>query len=360
MSHLSLGLIFGGRSPEHEVSLISAKNIFAALDPGKYQVTPIFVDYEGRWFRVSAEALAAGTPGQDATEANRLLLWPGEGTGAIRKVSGEVLGLEAIFPIIHGPNGEDGSLQGLLRQIRLPFVGPDVLGSSACMDKDVTKRLLRDAGLLVADFLTFYKKEKDAIDFHSVVNTLGSPVFVKPANMGSSVGVKKATNAAEFQEAIADAFRFDHKLLVESLIVGRELECAVMGNEIAEASGIGEVKMGPGFYDYESKYLSADAAQVLIPAPGLDEEILLKLRMVASQAYQVLGCEGMSRVDMFLTEAGEVFINEINTLPGFTSISMYPKLWMQEGMAYAELLDHLILLAQQRFDRNNELAATRK
>lgn len=359
MSQTTVGLLFGGRSPEHEVSIISAGNIFKAFDRSKYRVVALYIDPEGRWYALP-DAAMAGEIKAHLTAENRLSLLPGEGKTAIRRVNGgEMPPIDVIFPITHGPNGEDGSLQGLLRQLRIPFCGPDVLGSAAAMDKDVTKRLLRDAGLLVADFLTFKAHERQAIDPAAIANQLGLPVFVKPANMGSSVGVKKAGNLAEIQEALDLAFRFDTKVLVESMVVGRELECAVMGNAVPEVSGVGEVRMNTGFYDYESKYQSADAADVLIPAPDIDDELRQKLRMVAAQAYMVVGCEGFSRVDVFLQEDGSVLINEINTLPGFTNISMYPKLWMQEGLAYSELLDHLVQLGLQKAAVADSLQAYR-
>ncbi|GAB4411738.1 MAG: D-alanine--D-alanine ligase [Bacteroidia bacterium] len=353
----TLALLFGGRSPEHEVSVRSARNIYKAIDRSRFDVLLVGIDPQGRWLAVAEAHLYA-----EATVATGrpLMMVPGAGRMALRDAAtGEVLPVDVVFPITHGPLGEDGSLQGLLRQLDLPFVGPDVLASAACMDKDCTKRLLRDAGLLVAPFRTFAAHARASIDFFAVANELGLPLFVKPACMGSSVGVRKATDKASFDAALAEAFRYDHKVVVESFIEGRELECAVMGNEVVASSGIGEVVMGGGFYDYDAKYESADAAQVLIPAPGLDDELLAKLSLVARHAYQVLGCEGLSRVDMFLTAEGHVYVNEVNTLPGFTDISMYPQLWGQAGTGYSELIGLLVDLALARGVRDARLERSR-
>ncbi|TAE54342.1 MAG: D-alanine--D-alanine ligase [Bacteroidetes bacterium] len=353
----TVALLFGGQSPEHEVSIRSARNIYAAIDKSRYQVVLVGIDKAGRWFHLSESELL--NPELLVVNGRRQLgLIPGARRNQIVYLDGEghFPQIEVVFPITHGPYGEDGTLQGILRHLSLPFVGPDVLGSAACMDKDVTKRLLREADLLVAPYLCFHYFEKEAIDYAGVVNQLGTPLFIKPANMGSSVGVRKVENKAEFDAAIAEAFRYDHKILIEEMILGREVECAVMGNAIPEATTVGEVVMEEtGFYDYESKYVSATAARTDIPALGLDEEMLNKLMLVARQAYRTLGCEGLSRVDMFVCEDGKVYINEINTLPGFTQISMYPKLWAAADVSYPELLDRLIQFAIERGEREARL-----
>ena len=248
---------------------------------------------------------------------------------------------------MHGPLGEDGTIQGLLRVLELPFVGPDVLGSAAAMDKDLAKRILRDAGLNVARGQVFHAHEKDQIRYEELTARFGSPIFVKPANMGSSVGVHKVTGAEKLRTAVADAFLYDRKIIIEEMIHGRELECAVLGNEDPQTTAVGEVVTAEG-YTYEAKYVSDTAAALHIPAKVSEPE-LAELRSVAKKAYQALCCEGLSRVDMFLTNAGTVYVNEINTLPGFTNISMYPKLWEKAGVAYPELIERLIQLA---IDRN--------
>lgn len=357
---LTIGLLFGGKSPEHEISLLSAKNIYAAMKQNGHQVVLLGVDYHGAWYEIQEvdfmEMKIVPTSG-----TGRLALLPGEGRSSLFRIAdgSRMPRLDVIFPIIHGPNGEDGTLQGLLRQLDLPFVGPDVCGAAACRDKDINKRLLAQSDILVAHHLAFSDFEKDAIDYIGVINILGSPVFVKPANLGSSVGVHKVSSPEEFKYAIEDAFRFDNKILIEEAIIGRELECAVMGNDIPESTSVGEIIVSEGFYDYNAKYLDPDAAQVVIPAANLDEEMLSKCIMVAKSAYKVMGCEGLARVDLFLTEEGHVYINEINTLPGFTNISMYPKLWAHSGLSYPDLIDRLIELALDRHEKREKLQVLR-
>jgi D-alanine-D-alanine ligase len=266
--------------------------------------------------------------------------------------------IDVVFPIIHGPFGEDGTLQGLLSILGLPYVGPSCLGSSVGMDKDFTKRLLRDAGIAVAPWVLVWKHEVP--DYEAIVRQLRFPLFVKPANMGSSVGVSKAENLEELKAAVELAFRFDIKVLVEQGIKGREIETAVLGNvEDVQASGVGEIVMEKGFYDYESKYISADAAKVVIPAENLSEKEVQTIRHTAIQAYRALGLEGLARLDVFLTAEGEVFVNEPNTLPGFTNISMYPKLWEAAGLNYSALIDRLLQLAVERHRRDGALQRTR-
>lgn len=350
MQHILL--LCGGKSPEHEISLRSVKNVLAALDRKRFRVSLAGIDRGGSWRLLDEQNLGESVePG----EGIPLCLVPGRLPDPLLRLdNGESLGaIDAIFPMLHGPNGEDGTVQGLLRCLNLPFVGPDVLASSACMDKDVTKRLLRDAGLRIAAFLCFQQHEKAHIDPVGVVNQLGLPLFVKPANMGSSVGVHKVKAVNELQAALEDAFRYDNKVLVEEMIYGREIECAVLGNEVPEVTSVGEV-VTPEGYDYESKYISATAAEIIIPAKVSDQDLELA-QSVARQAYQAMGCEGLTRVDMFLTEEGDIYVNELNTLPGFTSISMYPKLWAHAGISYTDLISRLLELAIERHTQRNAL-----
>lgn len=337
----NLIILCGGQSPEHEISIRSTKNILKALDQSRYKVTIIGISKEGSWRLLDDLSQLDETLDSVGKEVTII---PGSNEPFF--CNGESLGVvDVIFPVLHGPNGEDGTIQGLLSLLRIPFVGPGVLGSSASMDKDVTKRLLRDSRINVADWILL--RRGDEIPKFSIVESeLGSVVFVKPANMGSSVGVHRVTNSKEWKDAIEDAFTYDRKVLVERLVEGKELECAVLGNETPMASGVGEVQSG-NFYSYEEKYDSSSVAEIQIPAK-IDEKYLIDLKDTAIRAYQSLDCEGMSRVDMFLTESGDIYVNEINTIPGFTNISMYPKLWEQEGMSYADLLDRLIELAMNR------------
>ena len=375
---LRIGVLFGGESPEHEVSLQSARNVIEAIDRDRYDIVLIGIDRRGRW-RLADESgflrnasdprrirLPAGaTPlavacGQDA---KIVPLEPAAAASREATATGDPLPrLDAVFPVLHGPLGEDGAVQGLLRLAHLPFVGPGVLGSAVCMDKDVAKRLLRDAGIPVAPFLTVADREAAPV-WDGVVAALGTPVFVKPANMGSSVGVSCVDAVGDYERALDEAFSFDTKVLLERTIRGREIELSVLGNRNPEASIPGEIAPRHEFYSYEAKYLDEDGADLLIPA-DLDPDTTSRAQDLAVRAFRALCCEGMSRVDLFLTTedcgdipAGELIVNEINTIPGFTRISMYPKLWAASGVSYPELIDRLIGLAIERGERERRLAS---
>jgi D-alanine-D-alanine ligase len=347
----SVAILFGGQSSEHEVSLQSARNVINAIDRGIHELTLIGIDKSGRWLRFdeSDYLLNASDPAKISlsTSGKLLSLLPGSVSGQFVEVESglELPRLDVVFPLIHGAFGEDGSVQGLLRLLAIPFVGPDVLASAACMDKDVTKRLLRDAGIAVAPFVVVGRGQ--SVDYGAVVAQLGLPLFVKPASQGSSVGVSKVTDEAGYAAALALAFEYDHKVLIEKGIVGREVECAVLGNREPQVSVCGEVIANDEFYAYDTKYLNGDQARIAIPAE-MAAQISDEVREVALRAYQVLGCMGLARVDFFVTEARDIIINEVNTIPGFTSISMYPKLWQASGLSYAQLIDRLILLALER------------
>ncbi|MBX7227495.1 MAG: D-alanine--D-alanine ligase [Chitinophagales bacterium] len=357
---LRLVLLFGGKSPEHEVSIVSARNIWQAIPKDKFEVLLVGISPKGKWYLEQPENHAKKdfVIGKDGIQ---LAILPGdEQHKLLRMDNHQSLGkIDAVFPITHGPNGEDGTLQGLLTQLDLPFVGPGVLASALAMDKDYCKRILTLAGIPNAPYVTLYKHDKGAINYASISAELGHVLFIKPANMGSSIGVRKTTNEQEFLAAVEHAFQFDIKILVEQGVNGREIECAVLGNEFPEASTVGEIVMNTGFYDFESKYQSADAATLYIPAQNLTPEEIDKIRATAMKAYQVLGLEGMSRVDVFLTPQGEVYINEPNTLPGFTSISMYPKLWEHSGLPYSDLIVRLVDIAIQRHRRDSSIKRER-
>lgn len=363
MGKTRVGIIFGGRSAEHEVSLQSAKNILDALDKERFDVALIGIDKQGQWHVSDPAAflLNADDPARIALAAsgNGIAVLPGHERLQLTAVEpGHALQqIDVVFPIVHGTLGEDGSLQGLLRMANLPFVGSGVLGSAVAMDKDVAKRLLRDAGLQVAPFICLNRASAASADFDTVAAQLGLPLFVKPANQGSSVGVSKVRDAVEFHAAVALALSFDHKALVESAIDGREIECAVLGNEVPAASVCGEVVVHDDFYSYDTKYISDSGAETVIPAdiPAQTEQ---RIREIAVRAYQALDCIGMARVDVFLTPAGEVVINEINTLPGFTRISMYPKLWAASGLGYTALITRLVELALERKTQDQALRST--
>lgn len=315
---IKIGVLFGGKSAEHKVSINSARNIIKALDKNKYQVTSIKINKDGKF-----------------------------NFNAIKK-------FDVIFPVMHGPFGEDGSMQGLLRLADVPFVGPGVLGSALGMDKDFTKKILRDAGIPIGKFITI--KLGDKLNFDKIKKELDLPLFIKPANMGSSVGVSKARNKNEFKKAVNEAFKYDTKIIIEEFIDGREIECAVLGNDIPMVSVSGEIIANQEFYSYDAKYINEGSIAV-IPAK-IDKKTTKKIQELAIKTFQALNCEGMSRVDFFLKKNGSVLVNEINTIPGFTNISMYPKLWEAVGLPVAKLLDKLIELAIERFEKEKKLKTT--
>jgi D-alanine-D-alanine ligase len=360
---LRVAILFGGKSAEHEISIISAKNIFDAIDKKKYEVVLIGIDKRGRWYlNDDARLLQRVTtpkPIKFNHESNALALVPGNNAKQWVRLSGRgnQKPVDVVFPVLHGTFGEDGTVQGLLKLADIPFVGAGVLGSAVGMDKDAMKRLLRDAGIPIAKFLVFDRAGQDQIDFAAVTRELGLPLFVKPANLGSSVGIGKAKNEPEFLKAVKDAFRYDQKILVEECIVGREIECSVLGNERPIASVPGEIVTRHEFYSYEAKYLDENGARLEIPAK-LPLRVMEEIQQVAIKTFKALCCEGMARVDFFLRDDKEVIVNEINTIPGFTKISMYPKLWEASGLSYTELIDRLIQLALERFKREKKLKTT--
>jgi D-alanine-D-alanine ligase len=315
---LRVAVVYGGRSGEHEVSLRSAESILARLDRDRYEVEPILITPKGEW------------------QPRAILPQPGANTG-----------IDVVFPITHGTFGEDGTLQGLLELADLPYVGPGVLGSALAMDKEMTKRVLRDAGVPVVDFLVQRRGELNAA---AIIEQLGLPVFVKPANLGSSVGINKAKTPESLAAALAEAARYDTKVLAERAVIGREFECSVLGNEVMRASYPCEIVPEREFYDYEAKYV-LNTTRIELPAQ-LSAEQTEEVRRLAIEAVRALDCEGMARVDFLMeTATGAFYVNEVNTLPGFTSISMYPKMWEHAGVLYAQLLDELIQLALARHTR---------
>lgn len=364
MSKTRVAVVFGGRSAEHEVSLQSAKSIVDAIDRRKYEVVLVGIDKAGGWHRYpdGEYLLNAEDPARIALRpaTAELAVVPGRGgRGMVEVGESAARPVDVVFPVLHGPYGEDGTVQGYLKLAGVPFVGAGVLGSSVGMDKDVTNRLLRDAGIPKAAFRVFRHHERAHVSFAELERDLGMPVFVKPANLGSSVGISKAADAIELEAALDLAFRYDTKVVVEQFIAGREIECAVLGNEHPEASIPGEVVPAAkhGFYSYEAKYLDEHGARLDIPA-RLDSDTVRRVQELACRTFTVLGCEGMARVDCFLTPTGELYVNEINTIPGFTRISMYPKLWEASGLPYPELIERLIELALERHGREARLETT--
>jgi D-alanine-D-alanine ligase len=359
MAKLRVGLVFGGRSVEHEVSLASAASILRALDPHRYETRLLAIDPEGRW-HLAGPAL----PPEASLDAEEVTLPAVPAGGALVSRSRGDLGaagrLDCIFPIVHGRGGEDGALQGLLELADVPYVGSGVLGSALQMDKEVAKRLLRAAGLPVVPWVLIQARElvRDAeASADRAVAELGLPLFVKPANLGSSVGITRVRERAALVPALRDAARYDVKILVERAVDAREIEVALLGNETIEASVPGEIRTSHEFYDYEAKYVSEDT-ELIVPAP-LDERQTERVRRLAIDAFRTLEGEGLGRVDFLLERAtGEFFVNEVNALPGFTDGSMYPRLWEATGLPYAALLDRLIELALERHRRKASLETT--
>lgn len=355
-----VGILFGGKSAEHEVSLQSAKSVIEAVDMDKYEVVLIGIDKTGQWYLSETSNLLqhAGNPAlmklNGASEGVALI--SGGRNAKLINLSNNthMEPLDVVFPVMHGTNGEDGTIQGLLKLANIPFVGPGVLGSAVGMDKDVMKRLLRDAGVPIPLFLVFDYSTAGEIDFDDIASNLGLPFFVKPANLGSSVGVHKVTDKESFEAAIKDAFSYDHKILVEEFVDGREIECSVLGNGNPIASVPGEIIPQREWYSYETKYIDDDGARLEIPAK-LPEQVVRRIQALAITTFKTLCCEGMGRVDFFVRGEDEVFVNEINTIPGFTKISMYPKLWEATGIKYPELIDRLIRLALERHERERAL-----
>lgn len=352
MSKLKVGIIFGGRSGEHEVSLRSAKSIIEALDKEKFQIVPIGIKKDGRW--ISGENTWNELYNKEKYKTNyevTLLPQPGKG---LRKLNSfeKITDLDVVFPVLHGTYGEDGTLQGLLELADIPYVGSDVLGSALGMDKVLMKKIFLHEGLKVSKFKGFYKQEWEKNKEHlkeEINEELSYPLFVKPANLGSSLGINKVKYAGELEDAIDSAAQYDYKLLVEENIEGKEVEVSVLGNEAPRASICGEIVPAGEFYDYEAKYID-DSSELIIPA-GISSELSEKTRTIALKAFKALDAKGLGRLDFFVnSETKDIFINEINTMPGFTEISMYPKLWESSGISYTKLLTELIVLAQELYE----------
>jgi len=365
VSKIRVGVLYGGRSGEHDVSLCSAASVVEALDKNKYKVTAIGIDREGKWYvqdkpqiiphKDFGKVLALKKKGKwlvnHFQQNNQLHLYD------LNNKNKKVI-IDVVFPVLHGTFGEDGTLQGLLELAMVPYVGADVIGSSVGMDKDVAKRLLREAGIPVVSSVTINKRQwkADAQNIiQDAVDKLGLPLFVKPVCTGSSVGVKKVKQKENLAKSVNFAFQFDTRVMIEKAINCREIECAVLGNENPAASVLGEIIPKHEFYSYEAKYIDPDGAALKIPAE-INKTLSDKIRKIAVEGYMALGCTSMARVDFFLDKkTNKFYLNEINTLPGFTSISMYPKLWDATGIKYSKLLDKLIELALERHKKKLEI-----
>jgi len=358
---LRVGVMMGGRSGEHEVSVVSASSVIKALNKDKYDVVPIGITKTGQWISGpgTVESLKAGMSNQQLAEK---ILLPDPNHQSLVSLKPDGLAaetaLDVVIPLIHGTYGEDGKLQGLLEMANLPYVGCGVLGSAVGMDKVIMKNLFRQAGLLTPDFVLVLKKDWLAGELEvlkTVAAELTYPVFVKPANLGSSVGISKVKDPAGLARALAEAFKYDRRAIVEKSIENnREIECAVLGNDEPEASVPGEIIPHHEFYSYEAKYVDENGAGLAVPAK-LDEPVVRKIQELSLTAFKALDLSGMARVDFLLDPAGRIYLNEVNTVPGFTKISMYPKLWQASGLPYDKLIDRLIELALARHQEKNAL-----
>lgn len=340
---LRIAVLFGGRSAEHDVSVLSATNVVRALDPAKYEAVPVFITREGLWLLSSFEKGELARP-SGGTEVcfvpggrGRMMAIPTDGAPK------ELPKIGILFPVLHGPHGEDGSVQGLAEVAGVPLVGCGILGSATALDKDIAKRLFNEAGLTVARSVTLHRGA--APSFAEIESELGLPVFVKPARQGSSVGVSKVATREDFEAALAEGLKHDRKLLVEEFILGQEIECAVLedpdGNLFVSRPGEIVPAESHGFYSYDAKYIDEKGAALKVPAE-LPEEVENRMREMAAMAFRALGCDGMARADFFVTAEMRVLVNELNTIPGFTDISMYSKVMAASGVAYPEVIDRLV------------------
>lgn len=360
---LRVGVLFGGRSAEHAVSIQSARNVSAALDRSKYDVVLIGIDQTGQWRLSDAEQLLGAASKRNLATLKHagalVTAVPGQTQSGLVSLAhpNALRPLDVVFPVLHGPFGEDGSVQGFLKLAGIPFVGAGVLGSALGMDKDVQKRLFREAGIPTARWLAFQPRHPADVDYATVCQTLGHTVFIKPANLGSSVGVNKATDHHSFVDGVTEALSFDRKIVIEEAIEGREIECAILGGDPPSASVPGEVQPQAEYYSYEAKYIDEHGPTIVIPA-ALPASTIANVQRQALHAFTTLDCEGLARVDFFLTPDGQLLVNELNTIPGFTSISLYPKLWEASGLPLPKLLDRLISLARERFAREQQLRTT--
>lgn len=355
----NVAVFFGGKSPEHEVSLRSAKNVVSALDKSKFNPILIGISQQGTWYSFPNDSVFEKLVRINDQELNLecesvTLVSIKEKPYLFSLNTNQKVLIDIAFPVLHGPMGEDGSIQGLFKMFNVPFVGCGIIGSAAGMDKEIMKRFLKEAQIPHAKYILI--TPNFIPDYNIIVNKLGTPFFIKPANAGSSVGVYKIKSEIEFKTNLKEAFKFDFKILAEEFIQGREIECSVLGsNESPQASLPGEVITNQDFYSYEAKYLDDNGAKIVIPA-NLNSETVSSIQEMAKATFTAMCCEGLTRVDFFLKLNGELIINEINTLPGFTKISMYPKMWEASGLKYTDLITELIMLGLARHQNEQKIA----
>jgi D-alanine-D-alanine ligase len=345
-----IAILYGGRSVEHGVSVNSARNIYEFIDKELFEPLTIGISKSGQWFLTSGVS-------KDIEQGKALgLILDAQRPGFMLLSSGDRIKADVIFPVLHGTDGEDGSIQGLIKAMDIPMVGTSVLGSAMSMNKIVAKRLLQEAGIPVTNFLTFHHSEKETISLKQISEKIGLPFMIKSSSLGSSVGVTKVKDEASFKLAIEEAFRYDDYLIAEEFITGREIECAILGNNPPEASLPGEIVINKKyeFYTFDAKYVDPEAVKIEVPA-NLTPRQSEKIRKACVDAYTALYCEDFARVDLFLTAEGKIYINEINTIPGFTNSSMYPMMWKERGINFTQLITRLLDLAYERYDRGKRI-----
>ncbi|MBX2900134.1 MAG: D-alanine--D-alanine ligase [Cyclobacteriaceae bacterium] len=352
MSKKRIAILYGGRSVEHGVSINSARNIFNYIDKSIFEPIPIGISLAGSWY------LTAGVSKEIETgDALSINLNPAAPT--FTTAAGKSFSVDLVFPVLHGTDGEDGSIQGLLKALAIPMIGTGVSGSAVSMNKLVAKRLLKEAGLPVNRFLYAYFNEGKQYTFDEIVSALGLPFMVKAANLGSSVGVSKVKSKTDFETAVADSYKYDDCILFEEFIAGREIECAILGNAPAQASLPGEIIISKEyeFYTFDAKYVDGDAVAIHVPAQ-INHPVAERIRAASVQAFQALGCEDFARVDLFLTPDEKIYINEINTIPGFTNSSMFPMMWNERGISFTMLITRLCELAEARHQKSRRVDRT--
>ena len=346
MTKLKVAILYGGRSVEHGVSINSARNIAEYIDKNKYEPILIGISTSGAWYLTSSVS-------KEIEDGKKLSLQLNPTSPGFVIENGPVYKADIVFPVLHGTDGEDGSIQGLLQAMNLPMVGTGVLGSAMSMNKLVAKKILQEAGLPVTKFLYYYFEDRDQIRFDEISSVLGLPFMIKSTSLGSSVGVSKVKNEADLKKAVDEAFKYDDCLLAEEFIKGREIECAILGNNPPHASLPGEIIISSKyeFYTFDAKYVDGEAVKIDVPAK-LDKDTAEIIRQHSLNAYQALSCEDFSRVDLFLTDSGQVYVNEINTIPGFTNSSMFPMMWKERGISFTDLITKLIELSLERTKRS--------
>jgi D-alanine-D-alanine ligase len=349
MAKSKVAILYGGRSVEHGVSINSARNIFEFIDKDKFEPILFGISTAGKWYLTSSVS-------KDIEKGDPMSLTLNASKPEWTSANGRSIAIDVAFPVLHGTDGEDGSIQGVFKAMDIPMVGTGVLGSSVSMNKLTSKRLLEKAGLPVAPFLSFTWEQRSTLDYDQISKQLGVPFMVKATCLGSSVGISKVKSESDFKGAVDEAFRYDDTILVETFIEGREIECAILGNDPPQASLPGEIIISDkyDFYTFDAKYVDAAAVTIDVPAK-LDEKSSARIREVSTKAYQALFCEDFSRVDLFLKKNGEVFINEINTIPGFTNSSMYPMMWKERGISFSALISKLIELAFARYEKTRRV-----